>query len=286
MGARTPHQHVGRAYFYVRQPPIEYPHGRAIFARIPSGRNGLGAEHGLCFEEVQGSALMALLVARDVPGLLNAGVMWAGEFTRFLLELDFTQTIVDRRLFFMSDEEGRAVLLGTFVDDCNLVVRSESLAAGSNEEWEKKSSDPPGVGATARDFLGLRYDRVSADVIENSCGRALGDLDDKLTGVNLKGFGPRRPSPARGWARPRQRAPLGLRPSPGARNPGARGVGRRPREARRFARLRRAIPPGLPGAADPVCVGSLPREDQETRARHLLGAPGGLRRSSSQARPR
>ena len=60
---------------------------------------------------------MALRVVGNVTGMQNAGVMWAEEFTRFLKGFGFTQSVVDRRLFFMFDEEGRALLLGAFVDD-------------------------------------------------------------------------------------------------------------------------------------------------------------------------
>ena len=92
----------------------------------------------------------------------------------------------------MFDEKGQAFLLGTFVDDCKLVVQSEVLAARSNKEWEEKFSDPPDADATAREFLGLKYGRASADAVEISCGKALGDLRDMLAGMCLLGSGSRR----------------------------------------------------------------------------------------------
>ena len=48
---------------------------------------------------------MALQIAGNVPGLQNAGAMWAEEFTGFLLDFNFTQSIADRRLFFLADED-------------------------------------------------------------------------------------------------------------------------------------------------------------------------------------
>ena len=119
----------------------------------------------------------------NVPGLQKAGVMWAEGFTRFLTNFGFTQPTVDRRLFYMSDEEGRALLLVTLVDDSKLVVQSGVLVARFNKEWEENFSDPLDAVATARDFLGLKYNSAPAGAIEISCGKALGDLGDKLEGM-------------------------------------------------------------------------------------------------------
>ena len=77
---------------------------------------------------------MALRVVGNAPGLQNAGVMWAEEFTRFLKKTGFAQSILDRRLFFTSDEKGLALLLETSVGDCKLVVQSGALAAKFNGE--------------------------------------------------------------------------------------------------------------------------------------------------------
>ena len=41
----------------------------------PPGWAGLGAKHGLCFGECQRGEPMQLLIAGNVPGLQNAGVM-------------------------------------------------------------------------------------------------------------------------------------------------------------------------------------------------------------------
>ena len=72
-GARTTHMDVGEAYFHCQKPAVESPGGRAIFARISSGWAGLGFEHGLCFEEVQGGVPRALRVVGNAPGLQNTG---------------------------------------------------------------------------------------------------------------------------------------------------------------------------------------------------------------------
>ena len=61
-GAHTTHKDVGEARFHGRQPPIEFPGGRAIFARIPPGWAGLGIEYGLCFKEIQGGVPNTLRV--------------------------------------------------------------------------------------------------------------------------------------------------------------------------------------------------------------------------------
>ena len=53
----------------------------------------------------------------NVPGLQNAGAMRAEEFTGFLLDLGFTQSITDRRLFHLAHKDGLLLIVGTFVDD-------------------------------------------------------------------------------------------------------------------------------------------------------------------------
>ena len=46
---------------------------------------------------------MVLRIDRNMPGLQKAGVMLAEEFTAFLLGFGFTQSIVDRHLFYLQD---------------------------------------------------------------------------------------------------------------------------------------------------------------------------------------
>ena len=121
-------------------------------------------------------------VVGNVPGLQNAGVMWAGEFTAFFLEFGFTQSIVDRRLFYLHDRAGLLLMVGTFVDDCKAVVQFEAMAVAFNNAWEKRYRDPPDVDATARDFLGLKYNREEGTTAAG-CGKALGNLVEKLEGL-------------------------------------------------------------------------------------------------------
>ena len=127
---------------------------------------------------------MLLQISGNVPGLQNAGVMWAQEFTAFLLGFGFTQPIVDRRLFYLHDAEELLLMVGTFVDDCKLVVQNETMAAAFNREWDKRYRDPPGADVTARDFLGLKYVRATdegGEAVTISCGKAVGDLEAKLS---------------------------------------------------------------------------------------------------------
>jgi len=125
---------------------------------------------------------MILQIVGNVPGLQNAGAMWAEEFTGFLLDFGFTQSITDRRLFHLADEGGRLLIVGTFVDDCKVVIQSESKAAEFTKAWEERYRDPPDVEATARDFLGLKYTRVGS-TITISCNKATDDLAEKLEGI-------------------------------------------------------------------------------------------------------
>ena len=60
---------------------------------------------------------MVLQIVGNVPGLQNAGAMWAEEFKGFLLDFGFTQSITGRRLFHLADKDGLLLIAGAFVDD-------------------------------------------------------------------------------------------------------------------------------------------------------------------------
>ena len=77
----------------------------------------MGAKHGLCFDEHQRRESVVLQVVGNVPGLQNAGVMKAEEFTAFLLRFGFAQSIVDRRLFYLHDKSGLLPMAGTSAGD-------------------------------------------------------------------------------------------------------------------------------------------------------------------------
>ena len=114
---------------------------------------------------------MILQIVGNVPGLQNAGAMWAGEFTGFLLDFGFTQSITDRRLFHLTDENGLLLIVGAFVDDCKVVVQSESKAAEYTKAWEERYRDPP-----RRRGNGARFFRAQVQP-----GRS-GDLDQLQQG--------------------------------------------------------------------------------------------------------
>ena len=97
----------------------------------------------------------------------------------FLLDFGFTQSISDRRLFHLTDEEGLLLIAGTFVDDFKVVVQLESKAAEINKAWEGGTAAPLDVDAAAREFFGLNYMR-GGSVIKISCHKATGDLAEKL----------------------------------------------------------------------------------------------------------
>ena len=116
-GVRKVHKDAGGTYFHGKQPDIKTPSGRAIFAPIPLGWAGLGAKHGLCFDEHQRGGPTVPQVAGYAPGLQYAGVIWAENFTDFLLGFRFARSIVDRRLFYHHYKPGLLLMVGTFVND-------------------------------------------------------------------------------------------------------------------------------------------------------------------------
>ena len=128
---------------------------------------------------------MALQIVGNVTGPQNTGAMWAEELTGLLLDFGFTQSVTDRRLFHLTDEDGLPIIAGTPVGDYKAVVQSESKAAEFSEGWKLRNRDPPDVEAAARDFLGLKYTR-DRSVISISYHKATEDLAQKLSGLGLR----------------------------------------------------------------------------------------------------
>ena len=77
-GARTVPKDVGGGVLPREETPSRLVGGASISASIPPGRAGLGDRHGFCFDAVQGvGEAMVRKIVGDVPGLQNAGAMWA-----------------------------------------------------------------------------------------------------------------------------------------------------------------------------------------------------------------
>ena len=64
------------------------------------------------------------------------------------------------------------------------MVQSETMATAFNKALEKRYRDPPGVDATARDFLGLKCD-CEVETAKADCGKALTDLGGKAGGPRV-----------------------------------------------------------------------------------------------------
>ena len=119
-------------------------------------------------------------------------MMWAGEFTAFLLGFGFTQSVVDGRLFYVHGKLGLVLMVGTFVEDSKLVVLSETMAAALSEGRKKKYRDPPDADAAARDFLGPKYVRATDGETEtetNGYNKAFVDLEERLGDLIPRGPG-------------------------------------------------------------------------------------------------
>ena len=97
---------------------------------------------------------MNLLTVGNVPGLLNAGVTRDEESTGFLLYFGFAQSITDRRLFFLTNEDGLLLIAGTFVGDCKAALQSETIAAEFSKAWKKRYRDTPKPTQPPATFLG------------------------------------------------------------------------------------------------------------------------------------
>ena len=80
---------------------------------------------------------MLLLIRGDLPGRRDAGLIWAREYTAFLVgEAGFRRSIVDRSLYWLRGPSGRAAIFaGVHVDDCASAVRDPELGDAFNRKW-------------------------------------------------------------------------------------------------------------------------------------------------------
>ena len=174
--ARSEHWDVGGAYFHGTPDPPESPGGRVIYAPVPPAWDEFG------YPAVSPAGVpMVFRIDGNLPGRQEAGAIFSRRYTEFLLEFGFTQSVVDRRVFFLFDPERLLLCVGVFVDDNKVLIESEVMAAAFRARWALEFDEAPDMEATSRDFLGVAYRRVGSHEMELSCGKALRDLADKLT---------------------------------------------------------------------------------------------------------
>ena len=106
---------VKGAYFEGRKIPPKEEGGRSLWAPVPHGWDKFGFQP--CAPNGERNWFE---ITGNVPGLRDAGRVWAADCDSFLLGEGFVQSIVDRRIFIKQlapEVGGKLFVIGVYVDD-------------------------------------------------------------------------------------------------------------------------------------------------------------------------
>jgi hypothetical protein len=147
-------------------------HGRFIFVR-PVADLALA---GVDSEYTDWKNLWS--VVGNVPGVQDAGVRWGEHFGKFLKSKGYSQSIVDRRLYYRRDPDGTLSLVCVYVDDNRMTSTSKAVRDEFVRSFEKSFPNSVAPGALAAnvadDFAGAKYEKIGEGAnarIEVSCPR-------------------------------------------------------------------------------------------------------------------
>jgi hypothetical protein len=142
---------VKGAYFEgTQRPPDEG--GRIIWAPVPPGWEEFGyPEFG-----TDGRRNWFHLCG-NLPGLRNAGLEWQRVNDEFLLGQGFSQSIVDRRVFYRLRDDGKLFLICVYVDDYWTFCEDDAEWDVFYAKWSERFEPSASVTQAADDFCGVTY---------------------------------------------------------------------------------------------------------------------------------
>ena len=146
---------VKGAYFEGSQRPPEEG-GRIIWAPVPPGWDEFGyPEFG-----ADGRRNWFHLCG-NLPGLRNAGLEWQRVNDEFLTGQGFSQSIVDRRIFYRLRDDGKLFLICVYVDDYWTFCEDDDEWDTFYARWSERFEPSASVTQAADDFCGVTYTQES-----------------------------------------------------------------------------------------------------------------------------
>jgi hypothetical protein len=167
---------VPGAYYHGTPPPPGTPGGRALYGRIPPGFEELGYPG----RNSRGEEML-FYVQGNLPGRRDAGNIWSKVYAKFMLEQGFSQSKVDRKVFYIPGK----ITAGIHVDDCVSSVRDAAAGEAFHQSWRARFGGTTdrlvrtASGEFIAFFLGLRL-LVSPGTVKMDSPRLMDDLSSKL----------------------------------------------------------------------------------------------------------
>ena len=149
--------------------------GRVIFVFAPKGWAALG------FPEVDSEGRkVRYQVVRNVPGRQDAGRIWQARYDLFMLGQKFTQSIVDRRVFYRRLPDGKLFVIGVYVDDNWIICDDDAVWDEFHAAWKREFDESDNVVQAADDFCGIRTEDLPCGAVALSSKKLLLALDGMI----------------------------------------------------------------------------------------------------------
>ena len=122
---------------------------------------------------------LVLWVKKSIPGIQCAGRLWCELFTKFFLDGGFTQSSVDRRMFYKFDGT-KFIMVAVYVDDSWFISTCKALVNDFVKRWQARFDYASDVEDTAGEFCGATIERHDDGSVTVFGGRIYDDLKAKL----------------------------------------------------------------------------------------------------------
>ena len=171
---------VKGAYFEGRKIPPEEDGGCSLWAPVPAAWDEFG------YQQFDGNGARNWFeITGNVPGLRDAGRVWAADCDAFLLGEGFVQSIVDRRVFIrqLSPTPGdKLFVVGVYVDDYWTYCEDDAVWEDFYAKWSSRYTASATVAQAGSDFCGISYTSTPDGGLALGCLKLLGGMDVLLEG--------------------------------------------------------------------------------------------------------
>ena len=148
--------------------------GRSLWAPIPAGWDKFG-----CPAVGKDGTRNWFEITGNVPGLRDAGRVWAADCDAFLLGEGFVQSIVDRRVFikqlgaFTGD---KIFVIGVYVDDYWTYCEDDVAWDDFYGKWSSRYTASATVNEAGSDFCGTSFTELEDGSLRLTCGKLMDSM--------------------------------------------------------------------------------------------------------------